>query len=642
MTAFVRTTDIAPTFTFVQFTGSVSSFGTALNTAFSFTAGFVQCFADTTSGRTSNAVVVAQDNTVLTVPPNNWVGFNNGWAQYPPSQMAGSVFTPVEESGGGDAVSFVPSYAGTRTGYFDPAHSVYNQTSSNMQLFRAWLGRARHGTEASQMLRLGFVGDSITAGYLTSIGTDDPVSQLRVLLEAQGYTVGELVWMWNSSVEDSRVARNNWTVGTKALPYMSADTPGYTMTYTSIAAGSVVEILSTGDSGTFTYTIDGGDAVEINSIGSEMQLTEITGLPNTTHTVVLTATDALAYVAAVGVNNAEGITLMNAAQSGSTTVDWMGGNNYYDPINMFLGALPDVALLELGGNDYGVLDEAAATYGTNLAWLTNHLQTASVTVFMTASMQVLPDDYYVQIYNTADTYNLALLDMNDLVGDLPADLKEEDGEHFNAAGYAIKAEGWADMLQIPRSNILPVEAGAPQELFPLTVGESTYSRVITMRHDNISAISGYLLLNYFTARKTETITKLRSLTGSTPSDGTATVQQMGVYSVADSGDITLVANTTNDATRWTTAYTAYLDDLVSSWSKVAGQTYAIGFLGVSSGALCNLIGPSTPSLGILAEVLEESPQVIGLVSGQTTLPSTVTAGAIVGGGILQQYIEMVP
>jgi lysophospholipase L1-like esterase len=641
---FTRTTDIPDTHGFVQFGGSVADFGAALISAFGDAHTLVQTQVDPNSDFTTHAqVIINDDERIFSVPPNSWLGFNGGtWEQRAPSEMNGAVYTQVDESGG-TSVSYVPTYAGARTGPFDPARSIYNQTGPNMQLWRAWLGRARGGLAG---VRLGWIGDSITAGYLTNIGTEDPVSQLRDLINAADYNPGELVWLWNSSVEDSRVERNNWTNGTQAAPYMSSTAGGQTMTYTSTAKGTVVEILSTGDGSAFTYSIDGGDPVTVTGTSGEMILTQVTGLDDTTHTVVLTATATGCYVAAVGVNDGTGFILMNAAQSGSTTADWLGSNAYYDPINMMIsGAAPDVCFVELGGNDYGVLGLDATTYGNHLASIVNKLQTAGVIVFLAASGQALPEDYYPQIYTVADTYNVPLLDFQDLIATLPNDLKEADHLHFNKAGYAIKAEAWADLLQLPRPNTLATAGGGggvPAALFPLTSGESNYSRVITMRHDNIATISGYLLLNYFEAEKTEAITKIRSIAGSTPSDGTATVQQVGVFSVADNGDLTLIASIAHDATRWTTAYTDYLDDLDVTFDKVAGVTYAIGFLAVSTGALCNLVGPSTPSLGILADALRRDPPIIGLVAGLSALPSTVVAGAIAGGGILQMYFELVP
>jgi hypothetical protein len=87
-TAYLPIQFVAKVENFVQFSSTSTALATALNSAFGATAGFIQVTADTTTGLTTNALVVAADTVVLTVPVNNWVGFNNGvWQQFTPSQM---------------------------------------------------------------------------------------------------------------------------------------------------------------------------------------------------------------------------------------------------------------------------------------------------------------------------------------------------------------------------------------------------------------------------------------------------------------------------------------------------------------------------------------------------------------------------
>lgn len=92
-TTYVPTANLSPLSTFVQFSGTTGAFQTALAAAFpSLT---IQVFAD---GQTSgNALVVANDQQVISVAPNNFAGFNNGgWQVFPPAKMAGgpsSLFT---------------------------------------------------------------------------------------------------------------------------------------------------------------------------------------------------------------------------------------------------------------------------------------------------------------------------------------------------------------------------------------------------------------------------------------------------------------------------------------------------------------------------------------------------------------------
>lgn len=94
MATFLETRDAVDVFNFVQFSGTVSALATALNAAIGGTS--VQCFADgVTSG---NALVVHNNVTVFSVPPNYWVGFNKGsWEVLAAAKVAGganSTYTP--------------------------------------------------------------------------------------------------------------------------------------------------------------------------------------------------------------------------------------------------------------------------------------------------------------------------------------------------------------------------------------------------------------------------------------------------------------------------------------------------------------------------------------------------------------------
>lgn len=89
---YLPLSEIPKIVSFVQFAspqGTTSLLQTALNTAFGATAGNVQVMADTTTGQTSWALVIVNDNLVFSVPPNNWITYFNGqWFQLTPTQLA--------------------------------------------------------------------------------------------------------------------------------------------------------------------------------------------------------------------------------------------------------------------------------------------------------------------------------------------------------------------------------------------------------------------------------------------------------------------------------------------------------------------------------------------------------------------------
>jgi hypothetical protein len=161
-------------------------------------------------------------------------------------------------------------------------------------------------------------------------------------------------------------------------------------------------------------------------------------------------------------------------------------------------------------------------------------------------------------------------------------------------------------------------------LEPLSIGESTLSRRL-VAYNTLGSTNGFLRLTYFTARKTETITQIRVLTGATGAVG-ATSALIGVYSVNPvNGDLSLLASV-SDTSLFATAQTAYTRTLSSSVSKVRGQRYAIGFLVVGT-----TVAPTYPGIsGGLpsSEIGGQEPKLAGFVASQTELPSSLTASQV--------------
>lgn len=90
---YLPLSEVSRVVTFVQWGSpgaqtTTTLLATALNTAFGATAGFVQVVADTTTGQTTNALIIANDATVLTVPVASWVTYVNGvWTQLTTAQL---------------------------------------------------------------------------------------------------------------------------------------------------------------------------------------------------------------------------------------------------------------------------------------------------------------------------------------------------------------------------------------------------------------------------------------------------------------------------------------------------------------------------------------------------------------------------
>ena len=191
------------------------------------------------------------------------------------------------------------------------------------------------------------------------------------------------------------------------------------------------------------------------------------------------------------------------------------------------------------------------------------------------------------------------------------------------ASYGLKNIKYSDLL----AGLVDPDA--------LTSGESTLSRRAIMSGATLT--SGIVRLTYFTARKTETINSVRVGTYTTAAGATPTLCRIGIYSVDGSGNLTLVASTANDTALFAAAATTYTKALSSAWSKVAGTRYAVGVL-VVTGATAPTVQGQAVGLG---DELAQAPRLCGGRSGQSDLPSSITAGNV-DGTTHQCYVAMVP
>ena len=113
---------------------------------------------------------------------------------------------------------------------------------------------------------------------------------------------------------------------------------------------------------------------------------------------------------------------------------------------------------------------------------------------------------------------------------------------------------------------------------------------------------------------------------------------MGVYTVAGNGDLTLAAAIANDTNLWIATQTSYTRSFSGgNLSKVRGQRYAFGLIYVGSGTAPLMMGQNA----LLGTEAAADPIVGGYWSGQTDLPSSISAGSITGAGHLC-YAALLP
>lgn len=167
-----------------------------------------------------------------------------------------------------------------------------------------------------------------------------------------------------------------------------------------------------------------------------------------------------------------------------------------------------------------------------------------------------------------------------------------------------------------------------------TTGQAVVNRSFV---DTVSsAASGRLDLAYFTAYRSEQITKIRTYTGASAAGATPTLCRVGLYTVAANGDVTLVASAPNDTGLWSASNAAFESTLSAPYNLVKGTRYAVGRIIVSAAAL-----PSWPIQSLYGAMAAQAPRLSGFLDGQTDLPLSATSASLSQLG-MRRYAELKP
>lgn len=158
----------------------------------------------------------------------------------------------------------------------------------------------------------------------------------------------------------------------------------------------------------------------------------------------------------------------------------------------------------------------------------------------------------------------------------------------------------------------------------LNPGQSTMSR-FSILVASASVSSQSMRLTYFTATKTQTVSRIEMFSGTTAAAATPTLIRLGLYTVADNGNLTLVASTPNDTTLFAAATTLYNKALSAPYILLKGQRYAFGILIVSAVATPTFYGNNA----IPVAVAQYNPRVAAALSGQADLPSSVANASLI-------------
>jgi hypothetical protein len=175
----------------------------------------------------------------------------------------------------------------------------------------------------------------------------------------------------------------------------------------------------------------------------------------------------------------------------------------------------------------------------------------------------------------------------------------------------------------------------------LTTGQETFPRML-INTASISATSGTARFTYFTARKSETVTQIRALCLNASAGTAPTLVRFGLYSVNSStGALTLIASTANDTTVFaSTGSTAFTKAFTAGVALTAGTRYAVTHLVVTTGTAPSVMGYGS-GLGLSSESAM-SPRIVGALTTQTDLPSSVTDAALGNSSTSATYYVLLP
>jgi hypothetical protein len=151
---------------------------------------------------------------------------------------------------------------------------------------------------------------------------------------------------------------------------------------------------------------------------------------------------------------------------------------------------------------------------------------------------------------------------------------------------------------------------------------------------NTGLVSQTVQLVYNTCPESFTATKIEVLSGTTAAAATPSVVQMGIYSVASNGDLTLIASTPNDTALLAATNTLYEKSFSTPVALTAGSRYALALLVVSSATMPTIAGYARTGTG-QSTLLAKAPRLLGNIAGQSDLPASIAAGDVANANQMQ-------
>lgn len=360
------------------------------------------------------------------------------------TELSATFATPAVVAAG-DAgrrpLTYPANMPATSAGDFDRRLSLYNAKPSQFRRFRAKLGAAKAGTG---LCRVSVGGDSIVAGESANpYGANAWPSRMRAAMVAAGTPsagTGMVLTESGGTVRDSRWTGASGHYGGTANKGSLIQMTSGSCTFTSDVAGTVVDVYVSEASGGFTVTVDGGTpAAYTGAGGNAVALRTITGLANTTHTVVIAWTSGTVYVAGAAVRQTTGLLVNNFGIGGTTAAHWITAEPY-QPANEMVTYGADLFILSLMTNDV-LQSVSAADYKTAMQTLITQTKAVADVLLVAAvpGNSVNLAAHRTALYELADTNDLPVLDFTDRWGSYGTANgfgMMYDSWHPNANGYA--------------------------------------------------------------------------------------------------------------------------------------------------------------------------------------------------------------
>ena len=353
------------------------------------------------------------------------------------------------------------------------ATELVNFRSSNFPNFRAAMAKMRLGTADPLVVVL---GDSTTAGYAgsyTGSKATASTAYLGQILTKYGIPASEEIGnIANTTASpvylyDSRLSQTGFT------SYPATSIGGALMT-NSVAGTGTLNFAPTRSFDSFDiiwYSTSCTAAVKVDSGSTLATLTGSANVLNKTtvsctagtHTINIVVSAGTIYVAAIipHTSTARQINILNNGYAGSHAYDWSNTASGVWQIAASTGVsvpAPNLAIIELTVNDaiYGASPSSSSSpsYNASMTTLISNFQTNGCDVILSTgnptnnstNIANLPA-YLTALYALANTYNCALLDMNQgryvsYAATNPS-MAYYDTIHFTSQGYADKAEAYA-------------------------------------------------------------------------------------------------------------------------------------------------------------------------------------------------------